>query len=59
MVDENIICVATTILDSRLTGEFEDVKLPNELLMNKEFEWDTPIHVDAASGRLVAAFLQR
>ncbi|KAB1212186.1 Glutamate decarboxylase [Morella rubra] len=58
MVDENTICVAA-ILGSTLTGEFEDVKLLNELLTkkNKETGWDTPIHVDAASGGFIAPFL--
>ena len=37
MVDENTICV-TAILGSTLTGEFEDVRLLNELLteMNRK-----------------------
>ncbi|PKA49600.1 Glutamate decarboxylase 1 [Apostasia shenzhenica] len=58
LVDENTICVAA-ILGSTLTGEFEDVKLLNDLLMekNKETGWDTPIHVDAASGGFIAPFL--
>ncbi|MED6157531.1 hypothetical protein PIB30_023916 [Stylosanthes scabra] len=58
MVDENTICVAA-ILGSTLTGEFEDVKLLNELLTKKNDEtgWDTPIHVDAASGGFIAPFL--
>ncbi|KAL1563090.1 glutamate decarboxylase [Salvia divinorum] len=58
LVDENTICVAA-ILGSTLTGEFEDVKLLNELLTkkNEETGWDTPIHVDAASGGFVAPFL--
>nr|XP_043634025.1 glutamate decarboxylase 5-like [Erigeron canadensis] len=58
MVDENTICVAA-ILGSTMTGEFEDVKLLNELLMEKNSKtgWDTPIHVDAASGGFVAPFL--
>lgn len=58
MVDENTICVAA-ILGSTLTGEFEDVKLLNELLSkkNKETGWNTPIHVDAASGGFIAPFL--
>lgn len=58
MVDENTICVAA-ILGSTLTGEFEDVKLLNELLAekNKQTGWDTPIHVDAASGGFIAPFL--
>lgn len=34
MVDGNTICVAA-ILGSTLTGEFEDVKLLNELLAEK------------------------
>ncbi|OVA10975.1 Pyridoxal phosphate-dependent decarboxylase [Macleaya cordata] len=58
MVDENTICVAA-ILGSTLTGEFEDVKLLNDLLTKKSKEtgWDTPIHVDAASGGFIAPFL--
>uniref|UniRef100_A0A2C9VLF3 Glutamate decarboxylase n=1 Tax=Manihot esculenta TaxID=3983 RepID=A0A2C9VLF3_MANES len=58
MVDENTICVAA-ILGSTLTGEFEDVKLLNELLTkkNEETGWDIPIHVDAASGGFVAPFV--
>ncbi|PIN25512.1 Glutamate decarboxylase/sphingosine phosphate lyase [Handroanthus impetiginosus] len=60
MVDENTICVAT-ILGSTMTGEFEDVKLLNELLSkkNEETGWDTPIHVDAASGGFIAPFIYR
>ena len=34
MVDENTICVVA-ILGSTLTGEFEDVKLLNDLLVEK------------------------
>ncbi|XP_052165278.1 glutamate decarboxylase-like isoform X1 [Oryza glaberrima] len=60
MVDENTICVAA-ILGSTLTGEFEDVKLLNNLLTEKNKEtgcrWDVPIHVDAASGGFIAPFL--
>ncbi|KAM7252184.1 hypothetical protein ACFE04_024067 [Oxalis oulophora] len=58
MVDENTICVAA-ILGSTLTGEFEDVKLLNDLLTKKNAEtgWETPIHVDAASGGFIAPFL--
>ncbi|KAL1833526.1 hypothetical protein ACET3Z_003177 [Daucus carota] len=58
MVDENTICVAA-ILGSTLNGEFEDVKLLNDLLVKKNAEtgWDTPIHVDAASGGFIAPFL--
>lgn len=84
MVDENTICVAA-ILGSTLNGEFEDVKLLNDLLVKKNEEtgyiifivivnyiiitwlminwltyvhrWDTPIHVDAASGGFIAPFI--
>ncbi|XP_031247747.1 glutamate decarboxylase 1-like [Pistacia vera] len=58
MVDENTICVAA-ILGSTLNGEFEDVKLLNDLLTekNKQTGRDTPIHVDAASGGFIAPFL--
>ena len=58
MVDENTICVAA-ILGSTLNGEFENVKLLNELLLkkNEETGWDTPIHVDAASGGFIAPFI--
>lgn len=58
MVDENTICVAA-ILGSTLNGEFEDVKLLNDLLTEKNAKtgWETPIHVDAASGGFIAPFL--
>ncbi|KAL2906967.1 Glutamate decarboxylase 3 [Bienertia sinuspersici] len=58
MVDENTIGVVA-ILGSTLNGEFEDVKLLNDLVLqkNKETGWDTPIHVDAASGGFIAPFL--
>ncbi|KEH34594.1 glutamate decarboxylase [Medicago truncatula] len=58
LVDENTICVAA-ILGSTLNGEFEDVKRLNDLLVekNKETGWDTPIHVDAASGGFIAPFI--
>uniref|UniRef100_A0A1J3G0G4 Glutamate decarboxylase n=1 Tax=Noccaea caerulescens TaxID=107243 RepID=A0A1J3G0G4_NOCCA len=58
MVDENTICVAA-ILGSTLNGEFEDVKRLNDLLVkkNEETGWNTPIHVDAASGGFIAPFI--
>ncbi|RID58578.1 hypothetical protein BRARA_F01869 [Brassica rapa] len=58
MVDENTICVAA-ILGSTLTGEFEDVKRLNDLLVKKNDAtgWNTPIHVDAASGGFIAPFI--
>ncbi|KAI3781683.1 hypothetical protein L2E82_11704 [Cichorium intybus] len=44
---------------TRPTREFKDVKLLNDLLMekNKETGWETPIPVDAASGGFVAPFI--
>ncbi|XP_074355255.1 glutamate decarboxylase-like [Apium graveolens] len=58
MVNENTIYVAA-ILGSTLNGEFEDIKRLNELLVTKNAEtgWDTPFHVDAASGGFIAPFL--
>ncbi|KAG9129193.1 hypothetical protein Leryth_006402 [Lithospermum erythrorhizon] len=58
MVDENTICVAA-ILGSTLNGEFEDVKRLNDLLVEKNSQtgWNTPIHVDAASGGFIAPFI--
>ncbi|KAF3549906.1 hypothetical protein DY000_02007650 [Brassica cretica] len=58
MVDENTICVAA-ILGSTLTGEFEDVKRLDDLLVKKNDAtgWNTPIHVDAASGGFIAPFI--
>ncbi|CAI7776118.1 unnamed protein product [Closterium sp. NIES-54] len=57
-VDENTICICG-ILGSTYNGEFEDIKLLNDLLVEKNAKtgWDTPIHVDAASGGFVAPFL--
>jgi hypothetical protein len=47
MVDENTICVAA-ILGSTLNGEFEDVKLLNDLLTkkNKETGYDLSLSLD-------------
>ncbi|PKI33574.1 hypothetical protein CRG98_046030, partial [Punica granatum] len=58
LVDENNICMAA-IRGPTLNGEFEDVKLLNDLWLekNKETGRDTPIHVDAASGRFIPTFL--
>ncbi|CAI5957946.1 unnamed protein product [Closterium sp. NIES-64] len=57
-VDENTICICG-ILGSTYNGEFEDIKLLNDFLVEKNAKtgWDTPIHVDAASGGFVAPFL--
>ena len=44
MVDENTICVAA-ILGSTLNGEFEDVKLLNDLLVEKNKETGFVLHI--------------
>ncbi|KZZ98279.1 glutamate decarboxylase [Moelleriella libera RCEF 2490] len=52
--DENTIgCVL--ILGTTYTGDYEDVKAVNKLLIEKNV--DVPIHVDAASGGFVAPFV--
>ena len=53
-VDENTIGICA-ILGSTYTGEYEDVKAINDLLVKKNI--DCGIHVDAASGGFVAPFL--
>jgi glutamate decarboxylase len=53
-VDENTIGICA-ILGTTYTGEYEDVKAINDLLVAKGL--DTPIHVDAASGGFVAPFV--
>lgn len=54
LVDENTIGICC-ILGSTYTGEYEDVKAVNDLLVKKGL--NTPIHVDAASGGFVAPFV--
>ncbi|ORY56159.1 pyridoxal phosphate-dependent transferase [Pseudomassariella vexata] len=54
LVDENTIGICV-ILGTTYTGEYEDVKSVNDLLVKKGL--DTPIHVDAASGGFVAPFV--
>ncbi|KAK3371180.1 pyridoxal phosphate-dependent transferase [Lasiosphaeria ovina] len=54
LVDENTIGICT-ILGTTYTGEYEDVKAVNDLLVRKGL--DIPIHVDAASGGFVAPFV--
>lgn len=54
LVDENTIGICA-ILGSTYTGEYEDVKGINDLLIKKGI--DVPIHVDAASGGFVAPFV--
>jgi len=47
--------VSNLILGTTYTGEYEDVKAINDLLIEKDLK--TPIHVDAASGGFVAPFV--
>lgn len=54
LVDENTIGICV-ILGTTYTGEYEDVKAVNDLLVERGL--DTPIHVDAASGGFVAPFV--
>lgn len=55
LVDENTIGICA-ILGTTYTGEYEDVKAINDLLVERGM--DTPIHVDAASGGFVAPFVK-
>ncbi|KAI2616282.1 glutamate decarboxylase [Hypoxylon sp. NC1633] len=54
LVDENTIGICV-ILGTTYTGEYEDVKSVNDLLIERGI--DVPIHVDAASGGFVAPFV--
>lgn len=54
LVDENTIGICS-ILGTTYTGEYEDTKAINDLLVKKGI--DCPIHVDAASGGFVAPFV--
>ncbi|KAI1364837.1 glutamate decarboxylase [Xylaria arbuscula] len=54
LVDENTIGICA-ILGTTYTGEYEDVKAVNDLLVERGL--DCPIHVDAASGGFVAPFV--
>lgn len=54
MVDENTIGICA-IIGTTYTGEYEDVKAINDLLVKNKI--DCPIHVDAASGGFVAPFV--
>jgi len=57
-VDENTIGVVA-ILGTTYTGEFEPIEAIHDALVAKNAEtgWDTPLHVDGASGGFVAPFL--
>ncbi|KAG8528873.1 uncharacterized protein KY384_006562 [Bacidia gigantensis] len=54
LVDENTIGICA-ILGTTFTGQYEDIKGINDLLVKKKI--DCPIHVDAASGGFVAPFV--
>ncbi|KAJ4288525.1 hypothetical protein N0V90_011762 [Kalmusia sp. IMI 367209] len=54
LIDENTIGICS-ILGTTYTGEYEDTKAINDLLIEKNL--DVPIHVDAASGGFVAPFV--
>ncbi|KAL8656769.1 MAG: hypothetical protein Q9210_000012 [Variospora velana] len=54
LVDDNTIGICA-IIGTTYTGEYEDVKAINDLLIKKKI--DCPIHVDAASGGFVAPFV--
>jgi glutamate decarboxylase len=54
LVDENTIGICA-IIGTTYTGEYEDVKAINDLLVERNI--DVPIHVDAASGGFVAPFV--
>ncbi|MCJ1248230.1 hypothetical protein MMC30_005447 [Trapelia coarctata] len=54
LIDENTIGICT-ILGTTYTGEYEDTKAVNDLLVKKDI--DCPIHVDAASGGFVVPFV--
>ncbi|KAJ3530342.1 hypothetical protein NM208_g9371 [Fusarium decemcellulare] len=54
LCDENTIGICA-IIGTTYTGEYEDVKALNDLLIERKV--DVPIHVDAASGGFVAPFV--
>lgn len=54
LVDENTIGICA-ILGTTYTGQYEDIKAVNDLLVEKDMT--VPIHVDAASGGFVAPFV--
>ncbi|KAF2124645.1 glutamate decarboxylase [Dothidotthia symphoricarpi CBS 119687] len=54
LVDENTIGICA-ILGTTYTGEYEDIKAMNDILVERNIDCD--IHVDAASGGFVAPFV--
>lgn len=59
LCDENTIGVIG-ILGSTFTGEYEPIKAIHDALVkiNKAHGWEIPLHIDGASGAMVAPFLQ-
>lgn len=59
LCDENTIGVVA-ILGSTFTGEYEPVLDIHDRLVkiNQDNDWDIPLHIDGASGGMVAPFLQ-
>ncbi len=59
LCDENTIGVVG-ILGSTFTGQYEPIKAIHDELVkiNKQNNWDIPLHIDAASGGMVAPFIQ-
>ena len=59
LCDENTIGVVA-ILGSTFTGEYEPVKAMHDELVkiNDKTGWDIPLHIDGASGAMVAPFIQ-
>ncbi|MBD0400401.1 glutamate decarboxylase [Flammeovirga sp. EKP202] len=57
-IDENTIGVVA-ILGTTFTGEFEPIEEIHDALVenNTKTGWETPLHVDAASGGFVAPFI--
>jgi glutamate decarboxylase len=57
-IDENTIAVVA-ILGTTYTGEFEPIEAIHDAMVAKNAEtgWETPLHIDGASGGFVAPFL--
>ncbi len=58
LIDENTCCVGA-ILGTTFTGQYDAIKEMNELLLKikKEKKWNIPMHVDGASGGMIAPFV--
>jgi glutamate decarboxylase len=57
-IDENTICVGA-ILGTTFTGQADPIKEINDYLVKikKDKGWDIPLHVDGASGGMIAPFV--